>query len=156
MNNLPNGGYVGTAELYNPSTGKFSVTGSLNTVRLLHKAELLGSGEVLIVDLIAVLDPEVIVRIDKPAARPGAPRVIRGAKTWAKRAYTQLPQSLQPMLADGTLGLVWAPEGRLSRVLRFSIASGKIVDLEIIADPERLRELDSRLLSRYMRVVCPV
>jgi Galactose oxidase, central domain len=44
-----NGGYLGSAELYNPSTGTFSVTGSLNTPRILHTAHLLASGEVLIV-----------------------------------------------------------------------------------------------------------
>jgi ketosteroid isomerase-like protein len=93
--------------------------------------------------LMAVLDPEVVVRIDEAAARPGAPREIRGAKAWAKGAvaFAQLAGSLQPMLVDGTVGLVWAPGGRVSRVLRFTITSGKIVDADIMADPARLREL---------------
>jgi len=99
--------------------------------------------------LIAVLDPEVVVRVDEAAARPGAPREIRGAKTWAKGAvaFAQLAQSLQPMLVDGAVGLVWAPGGRLSRVLRFTITSGKIVDVDIIADPARRRELDLAVLK---------
>jgi RNA polymerase sigma factor (sigma-70 family) len=93
--------------------------------------------------LVAVLDPEVVVRIDEAAARPGGPREIRGAKAWAKGAvaFAQLASSLQPMLVDGTVGLVWAPGGRLSRVLKFTVASGKIVDADIIADPVRLRGL---------------
>lgn len=49
QNDGANGGYVGSAELYSPSTGKFSVTGSLNTPRFLHTAHLLANGQVLIV-----------------------------------------------------------------------------------------------------------
>ncbi|MDE3158620.1 MAG: hypothetical protein KGM92_07610 [Acidobacteriota bacterium] len=48
-NSSSNGGYVGSAELYNPSTGKFVTTGSLNTPRFLHTAHLLATGQVLIV-----------------------------------------------------------------------------------------------------------
>jgi RNA polymerase sigma-70 factor (ECF subfamily) len=93
--------------------------------------------------LMAVLDPEVVVRIDETAARPGAPREIRGAAAWAKGAiaFAQLARSMQPMLVDGTVGLVWAPGGRLSMVLQFTIANGKIVEAEIMADSARLREL---------------
>jgi RNA polymerase sigma factor (sigma-70 family) len=99
--------------------------------------------------LIAVLDPEVVVRIDEAAARPGAPREIRGAENWARGAITfaELASSAEPVIIDGAVGLVWAPGGRLSRVLRFNIASGKIVHVEIIADPARLRGLDLNVLS---------
>jgi RNA polymerase sigma factor (sigma-70 family) len=99
--------------------------------------------------LITVLDPEVAVRVDEAAARPGAPREIRGAKNWAKGAvaYAHLARVAQPMLVDGAVGLVWAPGGRLSRALRFTITSGKIVHVEIIADPARLRELDLAVLE---------
>ena len=56
---------------------------------------------------------EALVRIDGAAARPGRPRVIRGAKTWAKGAvaFAELAQSAQLMLVDGVMGLVWAPDG---------------------------------------------
>ncbi|HEV3334224.1 MAG TPA: sigma-70 family RNA polymerase sigma factor [Bryobacteraceae bacterium] len=99
--------------------------------------------------LITVLDPEVAVRVDEAAARPGAPREIRGARNWARGAvaFAHLARAAQSMLVDGAVGLVWAPNGRLSRALRFTITSGKIVDVDIIADPARLRELDLAVLE---------
>jgi hypothetical protein len=60
----------------------------------------------------------------------------------------QLAGSLQPMLVDGTVGLVWAPGGRLSWILKFAIASGKIVDADIVVDPARLRELHLVTIDR--------
>src|SRR5579872_6982044 len=98
--------------------------------------------------LIAVLDPEVVVRIDETAARPGAPREVRGARTWAQGAvaFRQFARSVAPMLVDGAPGLVLAPRGRLSRVIRFTVVGEKIVEAEIIADPARLRDLDVRVL----------
>jgi RNA polymerase sigma-70 factor (ECF subfamily) len=104
--------------------------------------------------LIAVLDPDVVVRADSAAAPPGAPREIRGAKTWAKGAiaFSQLARSVRSMLVDGAVGLVWAPRGRLSRALSFTITRGKIVEVDVIADPARLRELDlAGLKERYCK-----
>jgi RNA polymerase sigma-70 factor (ECF subfamily) len=100
--------------------------------------------------LIAVLDPDVVFRADAAAARGGAAREVRGATTWAKGAvaYAQFAQAVQPMLVNGTVGLVWAPGGRLARVLTFTVAHGKIVEAEVIADPARLRELDLAVLEQ--------
>ncbi|HEY1468460.1 MAG TPA: sigma-70 family RNA polymerase sigma factor [Candidatus Acidoferrum sp.] len=99
--------------------------------------------------LIAVLDPDVVVRADSTAAAAGAPTEIRGARTWAKGAITfaRFAGSVQTMLVDGAVGLVLAPHGRLSRVLRLTIAGGKIVQVEVIADPERLRQLDLAVIN---------
>jgi RNA polymerase sigma-70 factor (ECF subfamily) len=99
--------------------------------------------------LIAVLDPDVVVRADSTTLPPGPPTEIRGARTWAKGAiaFSQLVRSAPPMLVDGAVGLVWAPGGRLSRVLRFTITHGKIVQVEIIADPARLRDLDLAVIK---------
>lgn len=98
--------------------------------------------------LVAVLDPDVLVRIDEAAARPGAPREIRGARNWAQGAvaFSQIVRFAQPALVDGSVGIVVAPHGKLSRVLRFTIANGKIVQADIIAEPARLRELDLAVL----------
>src|SRR5579885_3319816 len=99
--------------------------------------------------LLAVLDPDVVVRLDESAARPGAPRELRGAETWARGAvaYAQLANAMQPMLIDGGVGLVWARGGRAARAVRFTIQGGKITAAEIIADPPRLRELDLKVLD---------
>lgn len=99
--------------------------------------------------LLAVLDPDVVVRIDATAARPGAPREIRGARNWAHGAiaFSQAARFVQPALVDGSVGLILAPGGKLSRVLRFTISNGKIVDAEIIGDPARLREIDLAVLG---------
>ena len=72
--------------------------------------------------LLAVLDPDVVVRIDEAAGRPGAPREIHGARAWAKGAlaFAHAISATQPALVDGAVGLVWAPGGRLFRALRLT------------------------------------
>ena len=93
--------------------------------------------------LVAVLDPNVVVHIDEAAARPGAPLEIHGAREWAKGAvsFAAMAKLVQPVLLDGSVGLLWAPGGRLMRAVSFTFAGGKITHVNIIADPERLRKL---------------
>ena len=98
--------------------------------------------------LIAVLDPNIVVHLDATAGS-GAPREIHGATNWAKGALAfsrQLTGSIEPMLVDREVGLVWARQERLLRVLRFTVAEGKITTIDIIADPARLREFDFAVL----------
>lgn len=99
--------------------------------------------------LITVLDPDVVVHIDETAARAGAPREIRGAHNFAKGAVTfsQIAHQVEPMLINGAVGLAWAPDGKLSRVLAFSIKDGRIAQVEIIADAARLEKLDLAVLT---------
>jgi RNA polymerase sigma-70 factor (ECF subfamily) len=98
--------------------------------------------------LVAVLDPDVLVRIDEAAARPGAPREIKGARNWAQGAvaFSQMVRFAQAALVDGSVGIVFAPDGELSRVLHFTIANGKIFQADIIGEPARLRELELAVL----------
>jgi RNA polymerase sigma-70 factor (ECF subfamily) len=93
--------------------------------------------------LLAVLDPDLVVRADM-AVRPGAPTEVRGAEVWAKGAivYGHLAQLTQPALVDGVMGVVVAPRGKLVRALRFTIVDGKIREIEVIGDQARLGELD--------------
>jgi RNA polymerase sigma-70 factor (ECF subfamily) len=90
--------------------------------------------------LLAVLDPNLVVRADMS----GAPSEVRGAAAWAKGAvaYGHLARLTQPALVDGAIGVVVAPQGRLVRALRFTIAAGKITEIEVIGNPARLGELD--------------
>ena len=98
--------------------------------------------------LVAVLDPDVQVHIDEAAGHPGAPREIRGARNWAKGAVTfsQMAKFAQAALVDSSVGVIFAREGKLSRVLRFTFADGKIVQADIMADPAKLRELELAVL----------
>jgi RNA polymerase sigma-70 factor (ECF subfamily) len=100
--------------------------------------------------LVAVLDPDVVVQIDEAAAVPGAPREIRGARNWAKGAisFSRGARFAEPMLVDGAVGLIFAPRGRLSRVLQFTFEQGKIAEVDIVGDPTRLREFDLAVLEK--------
>jgi RNA polymerase sigma-70 factor (ECF subfamily) len=92
--------------------------------------------------LIAVLDPDLVVRTD--LAAPGEPTVTRGAAAYARGAivFAKAARLLRPALVDGAVGVVLAPRGRLFRALRLTIANGRITEIEVIGDPERLRTLE--------------
>jgi RNA polymerase sigma-70 factor (ECF subfamily) len=99
--------------------------------------------------LVAVLDPHVVIRADAAAAAPGAPSEVRGARTWARQAlgFSRGARFAQPALVNGAVGLVLAPRGRLFRALSFTITRGKIVQIDVVADPARLRKLDLAVLN---------
>ncbi len=95
--------------------------------------------------LLALLDPEVVLRADEATVRAGAEKEVRGsaavAGTFAGRArFAQLA------LVNGEVGAVWAPGGRPRVVFGFAISNRRIVEIELIADPARLSELDLAIL----------
>jgi RNA polymerase sigma factor (sigma-70 family) len=94
--------------------------------------------------LVAVLDPDVVLRSDGGAARPGISVVVQGAEAVAKRALTfaRLSPFVRPALVNGAAGVVVAPGGRPMSVMGFTVRGGKIVEIHSVADPERLRQLD--------------
>ena len=94
--------------------------------------------------LVAVLDPDVVVRSDGGAARPHASFVAHGAWTVAEQALTfaRLSPFAQPSLVNGAAGVVVAPHGRPFAVMGFTVRGGKIVAIDALADPARLRQLD--------------
>jgi RNA polymerase sigma-70 factor (ECF subfamily) len=96
--------------------------------------------------LVALLDPDVVIRA---GAAGGPPKEIRGARTWARGAVAFAAQVrfMEAALVDGAVGIVLAPGGRLSRALRLSFADGKIARVEVIADPERLAQLELAVLE---------
>jgi RNA polymerase sigma-70 factor, ECF subfamily len=99
--------------------------------------------------LLAVLDPDVVLRADRAAVPPGASRGARGAPAVAKRAlaFSERARFAQAALVNGAVGLVVAPQGRLFVVLGFTITRGRIVKVDVIADPVRLRQVDLAVLD---------
>src|SRR5256712_2842205 len=96
--------------------------------------------------LLAVLDPGVGLRADRAAAKVGAPSEVRGAAAVAE-TFSGRARAAQLALVNGTPGLVWAPGGRPRMVFGFTIASGRIVAIDLIADRERIRQLDLSILD---------
>jgi hypothetical protein len=101
--------------------------------------------------LVAVLDPNVVFRVDAAASAlpSGQAMEVRGARNCARGAltYSSGAQFVQPLLVNGTVGLVFAPGGRLLRALTFAIDREKIVQVDIIGDQERLRKFDLALIN---------
>jgi len=95
--------------------------------------------------LLAVLDPDVVVRADPVPAVAGALREVRGARAVAEQAlsFSRFARSARPALVNGAAGVVaWAPDGRPFSVMGFTVRDGKVVAIDILTDPERLRRLD--------------
>ena len=96
--------------------------------------------------LLAVLDPDVVVRADDAAMRLGSARELRGADAVAK-IFMGRAQAARSALVDGAIGAVVAPRGRLLLVLGIKIANGRIVEIDTVADPERLGQLELSVLD---------
>ena len=97
--------------------------------------------------LVAVLDPDVVLRADFGAA--GKSRVVRGARAIADQAlfYSQLGLDMRPVLVNGAVGMVTFRDGEPFSVGAVTVRGGRIVELDFLADPERLRELDLTVLD---------
>lgn len=95
--------------------------------------------------LLTVLDPDVVARADGVAVKLGSVPEMLGADAVA-RAFKGRARNAQVALVDGAPGVVVAPNGKLLLVLRTKIANGLIVELEAIADPQRLAELELAVL----------
>jgi len=99
--------------------------------------------------LLAVLDPHVVRRADRVAVPAIAAREIRGAANVAKEALTHADRArfAQSALVDGSVGIIVAPRGKLLIALRCKVAAGRIVEMDVIADPDQLRRLDVAVLD---------
>jgi RNA polymerase sigma factor (sigma-70 family) len=102
--------------------------------------------------LVAVLDPGVMLRIDAGARRPAASMAIRGAAAVARQALTGLATALltaqlHPALVNGAAGVVVTVRGRPVTVMGFTVAEAKIVEIDAIADPERVRRIAATVLT---------
>lgn len=97
--------------------------------------------------LIAVLDPDVVLRAD--AGTTGLSHYVRGAETVADQAlmWSRVELTMRRALINGAAGIVSMREGRPFSVGAFTVRGGKIVEFDILADPERLRGLDLAVLE---------
>jgi ketosteroid isomerase-like protein len=98
--------------------------------------------------LIAVLHDDVVLRVDEAAAVPHPPRAVRGADAIATGSsiFARFARHPEPALIDNAVGLVVAPAGHLRHVLSFTIIDGKITEIDIFAEPQRLRDITIALL----------
>jgi RNA polymerase sigma factor (sigma-70 family) len=96
--------------------------------------------------LLRVLDPDFVMRADASVA--GTATEVRGAEAWATQALTgaramaRAMEFVQPIVVNGAPALAFAPRGRLTRVLTFTIANGRIAAADLIGDPARLNTLE--------------
>jgi RNA polymerase sigma factor (sigma-70 family) len=98
--------------------------------------------------LVAVLDPDVVVRSD--IGTPQSKSVVRGAETVARRAasFAKLGATVHPAYVNGAVGVVaTTADGAPMSVMAFTIRHDRIVAMDILADPDRLRNLDLAVLG---------
>jgi len=97
--------------------------------------------------LVAVLDPDVVLRAD--GGLTGLSREVRGAGTVAGQALTwsRVDQTMHRALINGAVGLVATRKGELFSVTGVAIRGGRIIEIDILADPERLAQLDLTVLD---------
>jgi RNA polymerase sigma-70 factor (ECF subfamily) len=99
--------------------------------------------------LIAVLDPDVVLRADSGPVHAAASREVHGARAVAELAlaFSQVAHFSRPALVNGTPGLVTAPGGELVSIMGFTITDDRIVEIDILADAARLARLDLMVLD---------
>jgi len=96
--------------------------------------------------LMALLDPDVVLRADYGARRPAASVVIHGAAAVARQARGIPGALIHPALVNGAAGAVITVRGRPFAVMGFTVVAGKIVEINAIADPERVRRIAAAVL----------
>lgn len=99
--------------------------------------------------LVAVLGPEFVFHVDEASMQPGGQREVRGAENWARQAvrFAAGARFSRMALVDGEAGLVLAPQGRLSGVLKFTFAEGKIASVEVVGERARLEKMELAVLG---------
>jgi ketosteroid isomerase-like protein len=100
--------------------------------------------------LLAVLDPEVVVRSDGGVARPGLVSMVRGARAVAEQAmsFRRFAETSTRILVNGIPGgVAWAPDGSPFAVLAVTVRGGRIVAIDVLADPDRLGQLDLTVVA---------
>jgi RNA polymerase sigma-70 factor (ECF subfamily) len=99
--------------------------------------------------LVSVLDPDILLREDGGTERPDLNAVIRGARAVAERAlsFAHLSPELRPVTINGAAGVLVVPGGRLFAVMAFTVTDGKVVEIDVLADPARLGPIERSALG---------
>ena len=99
--------------------------------------------------LVALLHPDVVLRADFGPSRPAASTIVRGAAAVARQARLGANPAalLHPALINGAAGVVITLDRRPHVVMAFTVVNDQVVELDIIADPERVRRVASAVLS---------
>jgi RNA polymerase sigma factor (sigma-70 family) len=99
--------------------------------------------------LLEVLDPDVVLRADAGVLQPGLSVELRGAAEVAGRAlgFARLGLVMKPALVNGAAGLVSIRDGQPFSVGGVTVRGGRIVEMDILADPDRLSRLDLTILD---------
>jgi len=99
--------------------------------------------------LIALLHPDVVLRVDLSPSRPSASRVVRGAEAVAQQARigANPVATIHPALVNGAAGAVITLEGRPHVLMAFTVAEGRIVEIDIIGDSERVESVAAAVLA---------
>src|SRR5213078_1786560 len=99
--------------------------------------------------LVAVLHPDAVLHSDGGELRPEMTRALRGAHEIASSAltFTHMAPYVRPALINGAAGVVVTPQGEPFSVMGFTVTDGQIVEIDVITDPARLRELDLTVLD---------
>jgi RNA polymerase sigma factor (sigma-70 family) len=126
--------------------GSVTPTADLARQRKVVDAYLAAAREGNFDALMSLLDPHIVLHADRAAVARGAATEIRDAATIARAALKGGARAAQPALVNGAVGIVVAPRGKLLMVIAFTIANEKIIEMEAIADPERVRQLDLAVL----------
>jgi RNA polymerase sigma-70 factor (ECF subfamily) len=97
--------------------------------------------------LLALLDPDVVLRADQAAVQMGASGEALGAAAVAG-FFSGRARAARPALINRAAGAVWAPGGTPRLVFDFTITGGKIIAIDLLADPDQLQELELEILDR--------
>jgi RNA polymerase sigma-70 factor (ECF subfamily) len=99
--------------------------------------------------LVAVLDPDVVLRADFGPDAPIPFREVRGAEQVARQAemYSRIGLEMHPVLVNGAVGFLATRDGDRFSVGGFTIRGGRIAAMDILADPVRLAQLDLTVLD---------
>ncbi|MFG2037921.1 sigma-70 family RNA polymerase sigma factor [Dactylosporangium sp. NPDC048998] len=96
--------------------------------------------------LLTLLDPDVVMRADATAARMGSTGESRGAEVVAA-FFSGRAQGARPADIDGATGAVVQVDGRTRIAISFTVTSGRIIGIDVVADPADLEILDVRILA---------